>query len=375
MHYAKCTFCGCEYRVEPDFAGKTIKCQQCHKDFEVADLYEKQRKPSFEEIAIAYGVITKEQLKDAVLLQRKEAKEGNTLSLTDIFIKNDMMKPEQFSMLQDISKYLDLRLLDKQFGRIAIKKNMLTEKEIKLALSVQAINFKKNKYCRLIGDILIESGVMTTAQRDTILEEQKRIESALLKKEEVVDVEMDATMRKGMKERISNLKSLRFKDILTILSQKRSLIIIFTVMASIIGLFVYASIIKPQYYRHISKEGIVHTVLDANKEVYKYPFEFSTTLKDGAFFHFKIDILFYDIGGFQELDDKLDVLQHAFGMVFTPRDSSQIKSKARIVGTLRKILESQLELKIADVDVTDYTLTSSGEPIPLEKKSKMNFSF
>ena len=149
MHYVKCSFCNCEYKVDPEFLGKSIKCQECNNFFEVLNIYEKKRKPSFEELALSYGIIKKEQLQEAISIQRSEEQLGNPTSLADIFLKKKMVKPDQLAMIQDINKYLELRLLDKKFGKIAMDKGFISEREVKLALSVKAINFKKNKYCRL----------------------------------------------------------------------------------------------------------------------------------------------------------------------------------------------------------------------------------
>ena len=58
------------------------------------------------------------------------------------------------------------------FGRIAIEKGFATEKDIEKALELQKREFRRAKLKKLIGDILVESGVITAKQKNAILKEQ-----------------------------------------------------------------------------------------------------------------------------------------------------------------------------------------------------------
>lgn len=376
MNYVKCSYCNCEYKVDTDFLGKSIKCQECHNFFEVIDIYEKKRKPTFEELAVAYNLVTKEQLDEARSIQQAEEQLGRDTPISEIFIQKNMMSLEQLTMIQDINKYMELRLLDKQFGKIAIKKGFLSEREIKLALSVQAISFKKNKYCRLIGDILIESGVMNDSQRDIILEEQKRIDISLpRKKSSVVNAETNADLRTRIRDTLHDIRSMSFKEFILTFTQKRALVVISVIILLTAGLMMYASTIKPKNYRQIGKEGVIDKIFKP-KKYYKYPFEFSTTLKDSAFLRLEMDVEFYDLNGFEEFDNKLPRIKHAFGLVFNPRFSYQIRSRKKIVRTLKKIFNSQLDVHISNVYVTEYILTKpSGGNIKEPERSLPDFSF
>lgn len=377
MHYVKCTHCDSEYKVAPDLTGKSIKCQACNQSFKVLKTYQKKRKPAIEELAVIYKLITNEQLMEAISIQQTEEQLGKKTSLTDIFLQKKMMDKRQLNLLQDISKFLELRTMDKQFGKIAIKKGMLSEREINLALSVQEVSFKKHKYCRLIGDILVEAGVMNVSQRDMILEEQKRADQLIPTKEGDFDNASINAKRQmgGLKAKISNFRHSKFRAIIHFFTLKKALIVISAIILITAGLMMYASTLKPKNYRQFGKRGLASSFL-YEKNHYKYPLEFSTTLKDFSYFHIEMEIEFDNINGFEEFNAKLPRILHAFNLVYAPRRSDQIKSKSKISNTLKKILSSQMDITIRNVRVTKYIVTEpeSGELIE-PKKELPDFSF
>jgi hypothetical protein len=58
----------------------------------------------------------------------------------------------------------------KRFGAIAVEKGFVTEDQLIHALQIQAIeNVKEGKH-RLLGQILLEEGILTSEQIDEILE-------------------------------------------------------------------------------------------------------------------------------------------------------------------------------------------------------------
>lgn len=375
MDYVKCSYCNCEYKVDSDFLGKSIKCHECNNFFEVANLYKKKRKPTFEELAIAYGVITKDQMLEAVSILKAEERKGKSTSIGDILIEKEMAKPDQVRMLREINNYMETRLLDKKFGRIAMNKGFLTEREVKLALSVQAIGFKKNKYCRLIGDILIESGVMNRAQKDIILEEQKRVDQDTPKNKALAESTVELGFFQKVKNTIAEFRSMSFKEFFIYFTKSKALIGLSIIILVTIVLFVYASTLKPKHYKQIEKDGIIDKMVKHQK-TYQYPFEFSTTLSDSAFFRLELDIVFHNLDGFEEIDKKLDILKHAFYLVFAPRLSYQVKTREEIPKTLMKIFNSQLDVRVSKVIVNEYILSLGPEAEPVVPRRNMpDFSF
>lgn len=358
MNFIQCPFCNCEYRIDPEISGNTIKCQKCEKNFEVKNIYKKERRPSFEDLAVAYDVITREQLDEAVSIKRAEEQLGNIVAIEDILVQKGMVNGEQMGMLKEINQFIETRALDKKFGKIAMTKGILTEKEVKLALSVQAVNFKKKKYCRLIGDILIESGVMNEKQRDDILIEQKRLDGKLPKGggSEAGD-DGPVTFKEKLKTFVTDVREANIQNLIVTFTQRRALIVIAVITAITIGLIVLATTVKPTHYRNISENSLMDKLLHKDARHYLYPFKFSTTLADHAFFNIEMDVEFTDINGFEEFERKSSRLRHAFNLVFSPRNSNQIKSEKRIPSTLKKIIEAQMELDITDVHVTKYVLT------------------
>ena len=65
--------------------------------------------------------------------------------------------------------------LDKRFGRIAIKNNLLTIDQVRDALRKQEYIYKKSNYIVLIGDLLVDSGALKERYRDAILKRQNRL--------------------------------------------------------------------------------------------------------------------------------------------------------------------------------------------------------
>jgi uncharacterized protein (DUF342 family) len=83
---------------------------------------------------------------------------------------------------------LEVRKLDGKFGTIAVTNEFTTRDEIDRALQEQKKIFKEKKIIRLIGDILVESQVLSKNQRDAILKTQKRFEKIIPAEQKPPDV-------------------------------------------------------------------------------------------------------------------------------------------------------------------------------------------
>ena len=83
---------------------------------------------------------------------------------------------------------------------IAIKKGFINQNGLKLALEEQKNNIQNKKKSLPVGDILVESGMMTEEQRDYILELQKK---KTLKAEKTVAKDVTETKEKKPKEALA----------------------------------------------------------------------------------------------------------------------------------------------------------------------------
>ena len=261
------------------------------------------------------------------------------------------------TMVQDIHKYLETRSLDQQFGKIAIKKGFLSDRDIQVALSMQLKSFKKNKSCRLIGDILVEANLLNENQRDSILEDQKRSESMIPSgpdKDGKVEIPGIKGWYSRQREEIASEGIVNF---LLRFVQKRAIPVIISILVMTIAFIFYASLTKPQNYRQIDDESLISKIFHFGKKKYVYPFSFSTSLADNSYLSLEMDVIFFDREGYLEIIRKEDMIQHAFTIVFNPRVASQIKTRKKMIYTLKKIFNSQLDNRIADVEITKYVLT------------------
>ena len=86
------------------------------------------------------------------------------------------------------------------------------------------------------------------SQKDIILEEQKRIDTALPKKKKVVDVETEGGFQGRIKGTFSDISSMGLKDFVLAFTQKRAFIVILVIVLVTAGLVMYAAGQKNNQY-------------------------------------------------------------------------------------------------------------------------------
>ncbi|MBU4131705.1 MAG: FapA family protein, partial [Proteobacteria bacterium] len=84
--------------------------------------------------------------------------------------------PYQIGLLTLIQEYHIIKKRGEEFGKIAIEKGFATDLDVKKAIDFQKKEFKRARIKKLIGDILVESRVITTKQKNNILKEQLQLE-------------------------------------------------------------------------------------------------------------------------------------------------------------------------------------------------------
>ncbi|MDX9964497.1 FapA family protein, partial [Desulfobacter postgatei] len=125
--------------------------------------------PTLADLAVKYGTISQDQ--HGYLIQLFTFKNGQA-GYEDLLRDEGMATPYQLGLLKLIQEYLIVRKSGEEFGKIAIEKGLATTEDINQALELQRKVFKKSRHKKLIGDILVETRILTIKQKDLILNEQ-----------------------------------------------------------------------------------------------------------------------------------------------------------------------------------------------------------
>ena len=193
-----CPSCECRYRTPESFLGRKVSCKNCGKSFTVDFKVEELGKESTQvsmlkdaeidtishgdaylvlgKLAVKYKFIDEEQIQEALSIQEQERLNGNKVLLGEILVAQGMISQNQLDFLISIQKVIETRKMDRKFGMIAVKNGFATQEDIDHALMVQQKNYEKTKTVRMLGDILVESNVMTRDQCDAILKKQRRVD-------------------------------------------------------------------------------------------------------------------------------------------------------------------------------------------------------
>jgi predicted Zn finger-like uncharacterized protein len=205
-----CPSCNCRYRVPEAILGRTVSCKKCGTGFSLGSADESTQKQNrqhvtFEQgkvlelfqddaylvigkLAVKYKFVSDKQLQQALSIQEEGKRAGQKLLLGEVLVVHGMISQAQLDFLISVQKMLEVRRLDGRFGTIAVKNGFNTRDEIDRALQEQNKIFKETKAIKLIGDILVESKVLTENQRDAILKTQKRFEKIIYVEQKRTDV-------------------------------------------------------------------------------------------------------------------------------------------------------------------------------------------
>jgi len=211
---ATCPACGKTYGVPEDMRGRKIVCKQCGESFSLEAASPSGESPAPEKVpvpsapeslsgddaclllgklAIKHGFIQPEQLKEALGFQRQERTEAEQTPLGSILVRRGFVDQNQLDFLLSVQMMVEQRKLDRMFGAMAVKNGFIQAEDMDSALQEQEKIFKAKRTVRLIGEILVERGKMEPAQRDAILERQKRISRP--------DGETGASVEEGSKKK------------------------------------------------------------------------------------------------------------------------------------------------------------------------------
>lgn len=132
--------------------------------------------PTIADLALEYGTINKDQFGQIHRVFKSKLEKGAEASFSKILLSLRMATKYQISLLQLIQDYQVIRAKGEAFGKLAIEKGYASKEDIDKALKLQQQEFKRIKLKRLIGDILVESKIITEHQKEDILQEQALLE-------------------------------------------------------------------------------------------------------------------------------------------------------------------------------------------------------
>ena len=123
-------------------------------------------------LALQYGTISNEQYTHINHLYSLKQKKNHTLDFDQLLLSQNFATQYQVGLLKLIQEYLIIKKRGEEFGKIAVEKGLATQEDVNKALEYQKKEFKRAKIKKLIGDILVESRVITIKQKNAILKEQ-----------------------------------------------------------------------------------------------------------------------------------------------------------------------------------------------------------
>ncbi len=123
-------------------------------------------------LAVKNQLITQAEL-EAGLAACKESEDA-AACLKEYLLSKEMVSAQNIQRLSMAARALDIRKKEFRFGGIAVQKGIINQSVLQLVLEEQQADMKSGVKPRLIGDMLVESCMMTERQRDYILKMQKR---------------------------------------------------------------------------------------------------------------------------------------------------------------------------------------------------------
>ncbi len=131
--------------------------------------------PSFDEVAFNDGFITKGEREQALeALEEKKAESVVEVSIDKILLEKEFLRRQDLSRILAKLAVIDTRLLDREFGRMLLNRELAPKKDIDRAFKKQLNTFEDSGVALPLGDILVESEIITQEIRDEIMDAQDR---------------------------------------------------------------------------------------------------------------------------------------------------------------------------------------------------------
>jgi len=132
--------------------------------------------PTLASLALQYGTIDQQQYRHLTALHAQKEKEKSPMDYTGLLLSQKFATKYQIGLLKLIQEYYIVKKRGEEFGKFAIEKGFATQVDVEKALELQKKEFKRARVKKLIGDILVESRVITAKQKNSILKEQLVLE-------------------------------------------------------------------------------------------------------------------------------------------------------------------------------------------------------
>lgn len=131
-----------------------------------------------EKIALKKKLITRVQYDEAVAAcgqaQDREA------AFKEYFIAKNWLSVRDMGVLAKLANSLEIMRKDLKFGVIAVKQGYISKSVLSLILDEQKKAVQSRQTPKLIGELLVESGMLSTKQREAILSDQQLGEQDLV---------------------------------------------------------------------------------------------------------------------------------------------------------------------------------------------------
>ncbi len=137
--------------------------------------------PILGKLALKHSLIKEEELKKAV--SHCAGSQNINEALKKYFIAKKLISEKDIKRLNTAAKARILRQEDIRFGVIAINLGLINKSLVEMALDEQKKEITRKKKARRIGNILVEAGIISSAEKDMILREQQRLKEKYRLKE------------------------------------------------------------------------------------------------------------------------------------------------------------------------------------------------
>lgn len=132
----------------------------------------------FGQIAIQNKFVAQADLDRMVAEQQRRHQAGRGVPLGRLLVEYKILTEAQVQSILELQRFVEVRELDKSFGRLAVANGFVTDGQLQRCLDAQKLTFKGKKQVRRIGELMVESGLITQQQRDAILARQGSLAAA-----------------------------------------------------------------------------------------------------------------------------------------------------------------------------------------------------
>lgn len=134
--------------------------------------------PPLGQIAIEWGLITREALAEAVDRQKAERARNRPRPLGEILVEGGYLSCEQVEELLLAQELAETRGCERLFGTVALERGYVDDEQVREALAEQSVAFRFGRKRPLLGEVFVRRGWMSLEQVLEVLEAQARGEQA-----------------------------------------------------------------------------------------------------------------------------------------------------------------------------------------------------